>query len=95
AEDRILECYICNLPAPPSPLVELYLREASFLHVALVGMRCKLNPIFVNTLVERKRPEMHTFHLSTRRVYYHFGGHTVIVGVIGGWVGSHWVHAAN
>ncbi|MBA0710887.1 hypothetical protein Golax_010142, partial [Gossypium laxum] len=36
AEDRILECYIRNLPAPPSPLIELYLREVDFSHVALL-----------------------------------------------------------
>ncbi|MBA0628354.1 hypothetical protein Godav_023098 [Gossypium davidsonii] len=35
-EDRILQSHIYNLPSPPSPLIETYLREAGFLHVALV-----------------------------------------------------------
>ncbi|KAH1031128.1 hypothetical protein J1N35_043302 [Gossypium stocksii] len=63
AEDRILEMYIRNLPAPPSPLIEPYLRDARFLHVALMGRGCKLDPILVSALVERQRPETHTFHL--------------------------------
>ncbi|PPS01272.1 hypothetical protein GOBAR_AA19389 [Gossypium barbadense] len=36
-EDRILQCHIHNLPGPPSPLIETYLRETSSLHVTLVG----------------------------------------------------------
>ncbi|KAK5771485.1 hypothetical protein PVK06_047689 [Gossypium arboreum] len=30
AEDQILQCHIRNLPFPPSPLIEPYLREADF-----------------------------------------------------------------
>ncbi|KAK5784624.1 hypothetical protein PVK06_039150 [Gossypium arboreum] len=63
AEDKILECYIRNLPAPLSPLIESYLREIDFLHVALVGQRCKLDPTLVSALVERWRPKTHIFHL--------------------------------
>ncbi|KAK5819530.1 hypothetical protein PVK06_024537 [Gossypium arboreum] len=29
-EDRILQCHIRNLPDPLLPLIELYLKEASF-----------------------------------------------------------------
>ncbi|MFQ6637334.1 hypothetical protein Gotur_013821 [Gossypium turneri] len=48
---------------PPSPLVENYLREASFWHVATVGRGCKLYPKLISALIERWRPETHTFHL--------------------------------
>ncbi|MBA0705782.1 hypothetical protein Golax_017943, partial [Gossypium laxum] len=67
AEDRILECYIRNLPAPPSPLIEPYLREANFSHVAVVGRGCKLDSALVSALVERWRPETHTFHIPYSR----------------------------
>ncbi|KAK5845034.1 hypothetical protein PVK06_001187 [Gossypium arboreum] len=46
-EDRILECYIHNLPAPSSPLIEPYLREADFSHVIVVGRGCKLDSALV------------------------------------------------
>ncbi|MFQ6627077.1 hypothetical protein Gotur_005582, partial [Gossypium turneri] len=36
AEDRILQCHIHNLLGPPSPLIEPYLREVGFWHVALM-----------------------------------------------------------
>ncbi|KAG8477259.1 hypothetical protein CXB51_030475 [Gossypium anomalum] len=42
--DRILQCYIRNMTGPPSPLIEDYLREAGFLHVAMIGRGCKLDP---------------------------------------------------
>ncbi|KAG8483570.1 hypothetical protein CXB51_022468 [Gossypium anomalum] len=39
--DRVLQCYICNMPGPPSPLFENYLLEARFWHVATIGLGCK------------------------------------------------------
>ncbi|MBA0609130.1 hypothetical protein Godav_021243 [Gossypium davidsonii] len=28
--DRVLQCFICNIPDSPSPLIEIYLREVDF-----------------------------------------------------------------
>ncbi|MBA0878467.1 hypothetical protein Goshw_019040 [Gossypium schwendimanii] len=49
---------IRNLPDPPSLLIETYLREVNFLHVALVGRGCKLDPKLIRALVERGYPWM-------------------------------------
>ncbi|MFQ6667963.1 hypothetical protein Gotur_033804, partial [Gossypium turneri] len=49
--------------ALPSPLVENYLREAGFWHVATVGWGCKVDPKLISALIERWRLETHTFHL--------------------------------
>ncbi|MFQ6635119.1 hypothetical protein Gotur_010799 [Gossypium turneri] len=46
-----------------SLLLENYLREASFWHVANIGRGYKLDPKLISTLIERWRPETHTFHL--------------------------------
>ncbi|KAH1056660.1 hypothetical protein J1N35_034725 [Gossypium stocksii] len=35
--DRVLQCYIRNMPGPPSLLIENYLLEAGFWHVATIG----------------------------------------------------------
>ncbi|KAG8492841.1 hypothetical protein CXB51_010076 [Gossypium anomalum] len=48
---------------PPSPLIENYLREAGFWHVATIGRGSKLDPKLISALIERWRPEAHTFHL--------------------------------
>ncbi|MFQ6633873.1 hypothetical protein Gotur_010274 [Gossypium turneri] len=39
--------------APPSPLVENYLREAGFWHVATVGRGYKVDPKLISALIER------------------------------------------
>ncbi|MBA0861971.1 hypothetical protein Goshw_003100 [Gossypium schwendimanii] len=32
------------MSGPPSPLIENYLKEADFWHVAIIGPGCKLDP---------------------------------------------------
>ncbi|KAG8499211.1 hypothetical protein CXB51_005615 [Gossypium anomalum] len=51
------------MSGPPSSLIENYLREVGFWHVATIGRGCKLDPKLISALIERWRPEMHTFHL--------------------------------
>ncbi|KAG8480281.1 hypothetical protein CXB51_024792 [Gossypium anomalum] len=61
--NRVLQCYIHNMFGAPSPLIENYMREAGFWHVATIGRWCKLDPKLINALIERWRPKTHTFHL--------------------------------
>ncbi|KAG8498419.1 hypothetical protein CXB51_007341 [Gossypium anomalum] len=61
--DQVLQCYIRNMSSPPSPLIENYLQEAGFWHVATIGRGCKLDQKLISALIERWRPETHTFHL--------------------------------
>ncbi|KAH1114064.1 hypothetical protein J1N35_007442 [Gossypium stocksii] len=48
---------------PLSPLIENYLREVRFWHVAMIGRWCKLDLKLISALLERWRPKTHTFHL--------------------------------
>ncbi|MBA0812810.1 hypothetical protein Gohar_026746 [Gossypium harknessii] len=52
------------MSGPLSPLIENYLREAGFWHMATISWGCKLDPKLINALIERWRPETDTFHLS-------------------------------
>ncbi|MFQ6638201.1 hypothetical protein Gotur_012530, partial [Gossypium turneri] len=51
------------MSSPPSPLIENYLREAGFWHVATIGRGCMLDLKLISALIERWRPETHIFYL--------------------------------
>ncbi|MFQ6625284.1 hypothetical protein Gotur_005419, partial [Gossypium turneri] len=51
------------MSGPPSSLIENYLREAGFWHMATIGRECKLDSKLISVLIKRWRPETHTFHL--------------------------------
>ncbi|KAK5819177.1 hypothetical protein PVK06_024144 [Gossypium arboreum] len=64
AEDRVLETYINNLSEGALDIIYGHLRDAGFLYVGRMLGGTKLDPPLINVLVERWKPEKHTFHLS-------------------------------
>ncbi|MBA0872589.1 hypothetical protein Goshw_016794 [Gossypium schwendimanii] len=77
------------MSGPPSPLIENYLREAGFWHMANIGRGCKLDPKLISAVVERWRPEMHTFHLPCGECTITLKG----IAVTGGWVRTYRVRS--
>ncbi|MFQ6654809.1 hypothetical protein Gotur_025632 [Gossypium turneri] len=51
------------MSSTPSPLIENYMKETSFRHVANIGRGCKLDSKLISAFIESWIPEMHTFHL--------------------------------
>ncbi|MBA0868358.1 hypothetical protein Goshw_012328 [Gossypium schwendimanii] len=58
------------MSGPLSPLIENYLREAGFWHVATIGWGYKLDPKLISALIKSWRPETHTFHLPCEVICY-------------------------
>ncbi|KAL4284162.1 hypothetical protein GQ457_16G011280 [Hibiscus cannabinus] len=78
--ERKLTCYWNRIGQVPHPDILPLLHEASFGYVSMFIQGAKLNPSLISALVERWRPETHTFHLpygeatiTLEYVAYHLG----------------------
>ncbi|KAH1073069.1 hypothetical protein J1N35_025397 [Gossypium stocksii] len=63
ADDRVLEEFTHNLSKSPPSEIRGYLQDARFLHASRMLEGCKLDPIIISALFERRRPEAQKFHL--------------------------------
>ncbi|KAE8661680.1 hypothetical protein F3Y22_tig00113725pilonHSYRG01810 [Hibiscus syriacus] len=61
--DRVLDPFIRNLKLVIPSRVLSYLVEAGFGYIGRYQGHCKIEPDLISALVERWRPETHTFHL--------------------------------
>ncbi|MFQ6651823.1 hypothetical protein Gotur_023996 [Gossypium turneri] len=62
-DDHVLEGFIHKLSKSPDTEIRSYLQDAGFLHASCMLRGCNLHPTVISPLVERWRPEMHTFYL--------------------------------
>ncbi|MBA0753316.1 hypothetical protein Gogos_020850 [Gossypium gossypioides] len=77
------------MSGPLSLLIENYLRETGFWHVANIGRGCKLDPKLISALIKRWRPERHTFHLLWGECTITLEDVQVTIGIVCGWVRTH------
>ena len=57
----LITSYYHTIPEPEPQIIQL-LSSTGFQHIALIK-QCKIDPALITALVERWRPETHTFHL--------------------------------
>ena len=60
--DDLITSYYHTMPEPEPQIISLLL-STGFQHIALIK-QCKIDLALITPLVERWRPEPHTFHLS-------------------------------
>ena len=59
--NELITSYYHTIPEPEPQIIPL-LSSTGFQHIALIK-QCKIDPALITALVERWRPETHTFHL--------------------------------